>query len=138
MQAYSKISIEDCLIGLLVLGRLLSEIADSIPDGIDLKGARFDRFFAEVGGGNVLVPAHDVVLQDIANAVLTYFERECPGHIETMFRGTLQDFPLHNVAWAAARAFWDALLQFRVERQHLQDMLRASRIAADLRRRPTF
>lgn len=75
MQSYGKLSIEDCPIGLLVLGRLLSEIADSIPNGIDPRGAQFDRFFAEVVGGNVLVPAHDTVLQDIANAVPTYFER---------------------------------------------------------------
>ena len=136
MHKYTTLSIEDCVIGLLALGRLLSEIVGSVPTGIEMRGAKFDRFFADLAAGNVLVPGHGAIVSELCEAVLTYFERECPGHIETMFRGTLQDFPLLNPEWATARAFWDTLLQFRVERQHLEDQVRAIKLAAELRRRP--
>lgn len=135
MHTHENPALEDRIIGLLSLGRLLSDMAGSVPTEIDLRGARFDRFFSEIAEGNILQPGHGAVLQDLGHAVLAYFEEECPGHIETMFCGTLQDFPLRNAEWATVRAFWDALLQFRVEAQHVQDYVRATKIAVELRRR---
>lgn len=136
MHNHKASSLEDCVVGLLALGRLISEIVGSVPTGVDLRGARFDRFFADLAEGNVLVPAHAGILDEICDAVLAYFECECPGHVETMFRGSIHSFPLNNAELAAARSLWDAVRKFRLDRQNLYDQVRAMKIAADVLRRP--
>lgn len=118
---------------LLSLARLLCDLASSVPGRIRLRGPRIDRLFANFRAGRVLSEIEEDALEEIGTIVLAYFEKECPGHIETMFRGTLADYPLRNPDWAHARNFWDILLRYRTYRQGILDELRAEQILAELR-----
>lgn len=118
---------------LLSLARLICDLASSVPGRIRIRGPRIDRLFANFRAGKVLSDGEGDALEEMGNIVLAYFEKECPGHIETMFCGTLADYPLRNQDWAQARHFWDVLLRYRMFRQEIIDELRAEEILAELR-----
>lgn len=118
---------------LLSLARLLCDLASSVPGRIRLRGPRIDRLFANFRSGKILSADEADALEEMGNIVLAYFEKECPGHIETMFCGTLADYPLLNPDWSAARNFWDILLRYRMCRQEILDELRAQQILVELR-----
>lgn len=118
---------------LLSLARLICDLASRVPGRIRIRGPRIDRLFANFRAGKILADGEGDALEEIGNIVLAYFEKECPGHIETMFCGTLADYPLLNRDWAQARHFWDVLLRYRMYRQEILDELRAEEILAELR-----
>ena len=120
---------------LLPLGRLLADIHGDLPTEVGISGPRMENALAQFANGDVLLAHHSPVIEEMSNFVLSYFERHCPGHVETMFRGTVQDFPLSNPEWAVVRCFWDTLLRFRIERQQAFDEVRAAKIAAELWKR---
>lgn len=129
----SEASLEQRIACLLALARLLCDLARGLPGRIHMGGPRIDRLLADLAVGRIFVEGEGDALEEMGYAVLSYFEKECPGHIETMFRGTLEDYPLRNPDWSAARSFWDVLLRYRMCRQEVLDEVQAARIAKKLR-----
>lgn len=127
-----SVSLEARIAALLPVGRLLADIHGDLPTDVGVSGSRIENALAQFANGNVLEPSHSPVIEEMSNLVLGYFEERCPGHVETLFRGSIQDFPLHNPEWSVVRCFWDTLLRFRVERQQVFDEIRAAQIAASL------
>lgn len=125
-------SLEARIACLLALARLIVDLAGSVPTCLRLKGPRIDRALSAFRAGKIMKEEGDAI-EEMVDLVLRYFEKECPGHIETLFRGTVADYPLMHPDWQAVRVFWDSLIRYRMLRQDVLDDLKAEQIAAELR-----